>query len=393
MDSVLSRLASRSVGHASALSLENDIVDASGYCDAQLVSLDELSLSSASEADQIVEVVDGQDNLDGILDSFVTIHEDKEITPQAAQQLAISVEAYFRASGLNIPVGQWVPSFESSDQFSTELKDTRKSASIRIGGWLAEALKRIIDTIKRWWGQLTLSADAVGKYADKVGKKVKVLKGDPKSKDPVRLGASANFMTGRSGSISTPDRQIVESDARFSDFLHEWYGMFDKETHILKKLPNLGAVKIEFVVGRVLEVVPGSGVGLLNGAKVKISQSVKAAKVEAPVLTISQMEHGLETVESGLASFKKMQGEIDRLDKLSQSAAKEAIATANSYTDSVQGRAFAERTRALVKAFQLCSNGLTQVAPYYLKTIRAGVEYIAICTRRYETSTQDKTPS
>jgi len=393
MDSVLSRLASRSVGHASALSLENDIVDASGYCDTQFVCLDDLSLSAASDADQIVEVVEGQNNLDGIFDNFVTIHEGKEITPEAAQQLAVSVECYFRAAGLYVPGHVWTPSFESSEQFSTELKDNRKSNGSRIGTWLAEALKRIIDAIKRWWGQLTLTADSVGKYVDKVNAKVATLKGDPKSKEPVKLGASADYMTGRSGSISKPDRQIVESDARFSDFLHEWYGIFDKETHVLKNLPNLSAVKIEFVVGRVLEIVPGSGVGLLNGAKVKISQSVKAPKAEGPVLTLSEMEHGLEVAEQALASFKKMSREIDRLDKLSQSAAKEAASMASSYTDSAQGKAFSERTRALVKAFQLCSSGLTQVSPFYLKTIRAGVEYVAICTRRYETPKQDNKTS
>lgn len=385
MDSVLSRLASRSVGHASALSLENDIVDASGYCDAQLVCLDDLSLSSASEADQIVEVVEGQTNLDGILDNFVTTYEDKEITPEAAEQLSVSVEAYFRASGFPATASRWTPSFESSTQFSTELKDTRQSSSVKVSAWLTEALKRIMDTIKRWWGQLTLSADAVGKYADKVAAKVRTLKGDPKSKDPVKLGASANYMTGRSGAVSSPDRQLTESDARFSDFLHEWYGIFDKETHILKNMPKLSSIKIEFVVGHVLEVIPGSGVGLLNGAKTKISQSVKSPRAEGPVLTLSEMEHGLEVVGMALASFKKMNQEIDRLEKLSKSAAKEAEKMAKSYSDSAQGKAFAERQRALVKAFQLCNSGLTQVGPFYLKTIRAGVEYIAICTRRYET--------
>lgn len=390
MDSVLSRLASRSEGGINALSLESDIVDASDYCDSQLNCLEDLSLSAASDADQIVGVIEGQDNLDTILDCFTTAHVDKEITEDAARQLTVSVESYLKAVGLNIPDRQWVPAFESSVQYSAELLDTRKSSATKIGAWLVEALKRILDVLKRWWGQLTLSIDAVSKYSDEVLAKVKTLKGDPKNKDPVKLGTSVNYLTDRHGAVAKPDKQLVETDTRFVDFLHEWSTMFDTEAHVLKHLPDLKNVKIEFVVGRLLEVIPGTGPGLLIDAKIKISQTVKAVKPEGPVLTLSEMTHALGLSKETLESLKKMQTEIARLDKLAKASAKEAEDLSKAYTDSDQGKAFSERARALAKAFQISSNGLTQVAPHYLKTIRACVEYVSICTRRYETTAQDK---
>lgn len=393
MDSVLQRLAIRGVVRRSEQSLESDIIDAADYCDAQLHCLSELSLSSCVEADGLVAVIDGQNGLDDIMHQFAVTHADTDITEASAQQLAVSVESYLKASGIDVGVRKWTPSFESSEQYSAELKDTRKGAVAGIAKWLMEALRKIMDVIKKWWGQLTGSVEAVSSYADKVLAKVKALKGDATNQDPVKLGGSAGYLVDRHGAIAKPDKQLAESDSKFSDFLHEWYGIFDKETHVLKNLPPLKAVKIEFTVGQALEVKPGTGEGNLTGAKVNVIKTLKAVKAEGALLSLTDMNHGITAAKDALGSFAKLSQEINRLDTLSKSAAKEASAQADHYTDSEAGRAFSKRSRDLVKAFQLCSNGLTYVSPFYLKTIRACIEYVAICTRRYATTAQDKTPS
>lgn len=393
MDSVLQRLAIRGVVKRSSLSLESDIADAADYCDAQIHQLSELSLSSCAEVDSAVEVVEGQSGLDDIVDQFTAAHVNVDITDASARQLTVSVEAYLQAAGIDVSLRKWVPSFESSAQFSAEFKDNRKSALGNIGKWLAEALRKIMEMIKRWWGQLTGSVQAVHTYVDKVGAKIKSLHGDASNKDPVRLGSSAGYLVDRHGAIAKPDKQLTESDSKFSDFLQEWYGLFDKETHILKNLPPLKAIKIDFAVGQALEVKPGSGEGNLTGAKVNVIKTLKSVKSEGELLTLAEMNHGVDTAKNALKSFAKLSQEIDRLDALSKSSAKEATTQAEYYTNSEAGRAFSKRSRDLVKAFQLCSKGLTHVSPYYLKTIRACVEYIAICARRYDTPAQDKTPS
>jgi len=393
MDSVLQRLAIRGVVRCSEQSLESDIVDAADYCDAQLNCLSELSLSSCVEADGIVDVIEGQDGLDNIMQQFADNHANTDVTEASAQQLAVSVESYLRAAGINVGIRKWTPSFESADQYSAELKDTRRTVAAGIGKWLVDALRKVMDMIKQWWGQLTGSVTAVRTYVDKVSAKVKSLKGEATNTDPVKLGASANYLTDRHGAIAKPDKQLAESDSLFSDFLQEWYGLFDKETHILKNLPPLKSIKIDFAVGQALEVKPGTGAGNLTGAKVNVVKTLKAAKSEGPLLSLTDMGHGISAAKDALTSFTKLDQEINRLDALSKSSAKEASAQADHYTDSEAGRAFSKRSRDLVKAFQLCSNGLTHVSPFYLKTIRACVEYVAICTRRYATSAQDKTPS
>ena len=390
MDSVLSRLASRNQGRLfDALSLENSIIDAADYCDSTLITLDELSLSADTSASEVVEVVETQTGLDKLLCHFTDIYKDEGLTLDSAKQLQVSVESYLRTNGIDISYRAILPSFESSEQYSAELKDTRVDNRNRIVQWLVKALQAVLDTIRRWWTGVVGSKEAMSKYIDTVSAKVTSLQGSPTNTAPVKLGSSVSYVTARTGVIAKPDRQITETDDHFSSFLIEWGNLFDKESHILKNVTDLKAVKIEFVVGRFLEVTPGSGIGKFSGAKTRVTTGVRPAKNEGPVLTISEMEHGLSVAKAALASFSKIEKEIARMDKQAKACSAEATEMSKKYTDSAAGKTFSDNARALAKAFQLCSNGLTTAAPHYLKSIRANVGYIALSTRHYDTAQKE----
>lgn len=390
----------------SNVSFENEIYEADIAVDTEVEGLTTIAEEISGNVNNISTGFRVADSLTAVVDNTIALADGGQVTEKEAELLRVSVESILRVAGMDIPVGMVCPSFESSALYSAEVIDKRDNVLTRIMSWLYSAIKAVGDGLKQWWLKLTTSNKAVLEYTNRVNEKVKKLSGEPSDPEAtINLGGSAIWLTDRNERIAKPDRQIVETVARFEDFVIEWRKMWGgiidfpipetmtetsaEETS--KKLRTLAAdtvsgtkeVKVDITVGHHIELKPGSGDVPMLSATVKIIPNVSGNNHIGKVLTLSEMKDGISTAISSFEVLKKLEKEMDTIEKATKRVANLAKKVSVKGDEKINETELRQSLKALSKACGFASWGWTNAVPYYLKTIKSCVRYIDASANRY----------
>lgn len=374
----------------------------------------ELSLS-ASEVDAKIDVVDRNIelgvSLSNLVDGTLATYKEGGFTEVAVEQFKLSVESVLKSNGVSVfPASMLVPAYSAENatrDYAAEVIDKKENVLTRIFSWLYNALAAMGDAIKHFWTRLTVNEKSIMKYAEKVKAKVATIKTDGKvPAGSINLGGSAIWLTNRYEKIANPADQIVETVARFEDFIHEWEYIWKgivsyrvpgalatgKDTEaVTKQILDLAtqsaarsvATKIDFVVNHYIEIKPGTGATPLIGSTVKINRSVTASENMAPILSPRDMSIGAQAAIDALKVLRKLQKDIDQLTKAADSVRSLSNGTKNKTIEGLKVEDIRKAVGALSKACSIASWGWVNATPYYLKTIKACVRYIDASANRY----------
>lgn len=373
-------------------------------------SLTDLAVQIDKGNEIVAHGVDTATGLETLIDDTVSLYGDEGITEQGAELLRISVESYMNIRGIPVPASEIVPSFESGmtrAQYSTEVLAAKDNILKRIFAWLYVAMKAIVDGLKSYFVKIDVNTNDLKTYINKVKAKVDGIDGELKNTDAkINLGASAIWLTDRNDALTNPSKQIVDTVARFEDFVVEWGKIWGALTNFQipaehktsaevnatsEKIKDLALAsasagskaKINFVVTHELELKNGTGELPLLNSSVKIDAVVVAKEHEAPVLTKDQMQHGIADALSAMAVLGKLNTEVDRLNKLTQRISDLSRNVSIPEGEDFDATKLRDAFKVLSKACTLASWGWTNTTPYFLKTIKACVSYIDSSTGHY----------
>lgn len=399
-------------GYSAVLPLSMESAEALSEA-VQTGNIESLTDIAEQVNEQVVLVDDAvrvSGGLSDLVDETMQVYGDGGITEQGAELLRISVESFLRVSGIDIPASMIVPSFESNKtqlQYSTEVIDRKDNLLTKILSWLYTALKAIADSLKQFWTKLTVNSHSLKTYINHVKQRVAAVEGEVKDPDAkINLGASSIWLTNQAEQLTKPSIQIVNTVARFEDFVTEWRDKWTAITSIDIPARNtttqdivktsdrirelaLVAVKtqarsnINFVVTHSLELHRGPGEVPLLGATCKIEQVVSGKNHMADVLTIAEMREGVDDALASLKVLEKLQGEIVKADRATTRIGNLSKNTSVRDGENIDVEEMRTALRTLSKACSLSSWGWTNTTPYFLKTIKACVAYIDACTHRY----------
>lgn len=390
-------------------SLESAIVEAAATADGNIESLFDIATTVDQHVGEISTGICVADSLTDVVDNTIALYGEGGIDEQGAELLRISVESILKVGGVNIPVEMVAPSFESvTGNYSTEVATQKGNVISRIMTWLHAALQSISDSMKSFWLRLTTSSKSVEDYAKKVSEKVKAIKGDAKDAEgTISVGGNALWLTGRGDHISKPDRHVVETVARFEDFVVEWRNLWGKIIDFQfptplsdpKKMEELNTklhavavdtvkgtkpVKIDITVGHAIDLKPGAGEVPMLAATAKVVVNVTVKDKTAPVLTKDEMKHGIDTVLEAFSVLRKLEKDMDKVQETTTRVSRLTKSVSVKGTDTPIKEAELRQTlRALSKACGFASWGWTNAVPYYLKTLKACVKYIDASASRY----------
>jgi len=409
--SLLKQLSAVSAPHKPQVdhSLESAIVEAAATADGNIESLSDIAATVNQHVGEISTGICVADSLTDVVDNTIAIYGEGGIDEQGAELLRISVESILKVGGINIPAEMVAPSFESvTGNYSAEVATQKGNVISRIMTWLHAALQSISESMKSFWLRLTNSSKSVEEYAKKVAERVKAVDGE--LKDPaatINVGADALWLTGRSDHISKPDRHVVETVARFEDFVVEWRNLWGsiidfqfpsplsdpKNMEVLnKKLHDLAVstvkgtkpVKIDITVGHAIDLKPGAGEVPMLTATTKVVVNVTVKDKTAPVLTKDEMKHGIDTVLEAFGVLKKLEKDMDKVGQttLRVSRLTKSVSVKDTGVE-IKESELRQTLKALSKACGFASWGWTNAVPYYLKTLKACVKYIDASASRY----------
>jgi len=375
-------------------------------------SLVDVAESVNAQVTLISDGVETADGLEGLVNQTLTTYGEQGLDEQGGELLRISVECILRARGIDIPSSMIVPSFESGmtlKQYSSEVIDRKNNLVSRIFSWIYTALKALADAMKNFFAKINTNAKAVKDYAAKVKVKVDALKGS--IKDPsgtINLGTSAIWLTDKNERLVSPSFQIVNTVARFEDFVTAWRNQWKGITSVSLPTSSVSAaaltkasdaikshasqsnkanakVQIDFVVTHSLELKEGTGEFPLLGATVSIDPIVTAKDHLAKILTLEEMKDGINDAISAMTVLDKLNTEVTAIEKLTAQVASLSKGVNVKDEEAVNVTELRNAFKALSKACSLSSWGWTNTSPYYIKTIKACVGYIDACTHRYGT--------
>lgn len=374
---------------------------------SDVAELDSIAKAIEQSSDSIAHGVCVSESLSSVVTNTLEIYGDDGMTQQSSELMRLSVESVMMAAGITIPAAMLVPSFESSQDYNTEAAEKSESILGKIMKWVQAALKAIADAIVAFWNRLTVSADKTEQYVDKVKAKVDTVKGeihDPKA--VINLGSASSWLIGRNDQIAAPDKHLVDTVARYEDFVHDWSGKFGKiigyafpsnltsgqsvetvATNMLSlsKAATAGHadVRLEFIVGHYLEVKGGAGEVPIMTATTKIVKGNPTKAQVAPVLTIPEMQHGISTAVAAVKVLKGMKANIDTIGRCTEKVSKLAKSTTWPDASKEQQDRFKQAMKALSRACSICAWGWTNTVPYFIKTVNASVRYIDASANRY----------
>jgi hypothetical protein len=393
-------------GPVEALSFEGQLVSADDVSD-HLIDLDGVAYNINQQVHDVSKGVRVSESLSNIVDKTIATFGEDGVTEDAARIIQVSTENLFRAAGIPVPASLVVPSFESGANYSTELKDNSESFIKRIMTWLANALKSIVESLTAFWNKLTVSAEAIEEYATKVKAKVGAVKGELKDpKAVLNLGGQTQWMLGKNDQVVAPDRHLVDTVARYEDFVTEWGNKWKAVVEfplrwsmsstaqiedIIGKLKEAAAKtvlnssdnRIEFIVNHYLEFKGGKGDIPLLSATTNIVSGNDSKSHMAPILTKDEMKHGIDTAVSAMNVMKELKTKIDVITNMTDKVSKLSKSVNVSNDKTTDAAELRKAMQSLSKACSISAWGWTTTIPYFLKTVRAGIRYIDISAGRY----------
>lgn len=207
----------------------------------ELEQLSQDIVADIVEINAISEEINGQNasidkaeaaagSIEAIVDQTIETYGESGITEEGAALMTLSVEAVLKVSGLGIPVGVVVPSFESCASradYSTEAEEKKKGVIGRILSWVAEAFKSLMAMVAKFWHRLFNNSKSIGKYGAAVLAKINKNKGETED-GTINLGASIGaYCSNATGQVKPPATIVQTNVGLFKNFVSAWHGAFE----------------------------------------------------------------------------------------------------------------------------------------------------------------------
>ncbi|MNP97511.1 hypothetical protein D3C85_101130 [compost metagenome] len=380
-------------------------------------------VSDIAEINAISEDISGQNasidkaesaagSIESIVDQTIETYGESGITEEGAALMTLSVEAVLKVSGLGIPVGVVVPSFESCAtraDYSTEAEEKKKGVIGRILSWVAEAFKTMMATVAKFWHRLFNSSKSIGKYGEGVLAKINRNKGETEE-GTINLGASIGaYCSNASGQVKPPASIVQANVGLFKNFTSAWHGAFEDLVDIKapsnmndiapiteflnsacdnlnrsmkNDMSKLKAIKISET--STIKLIPGEDSKWpLNGAKVELERAVikeKAAHT-GKVLKHAEMLSGCTLALKALEIMKVIEKDIATWTKGADAVVKvcNTLLSRLKMAETMGGAKIDPELRLWVNGIlggcRVMSQGWTKSVPDFLMMLKANMRY------------------
>lgn len=374
-----------------------------------------LEEQAAVISDKVIECEERHSTIDSlttVIDSTLAAYGETGMTAEQVKAYEVSIECVLQASGISMPAGLFVPSFESSaaGTYSTEARAKATEIISKMLAWLYTMLKHIQDAVSTFMTQLMTNGKSIESYAMRVKDKVEHVSNVKEPKGEVNVGRYADLLTDRFDRIAKPEHHIVQTVAIYEEFIAAWHQRWaplttfnvpssmttGKEVAIVGgNLHDLAIKAIRendskggfpFCVSHSIELTPGKGDIPLLGAKVRIVQTTKAKTTIAPILTKQEMLTGIDVIMHSIVELRKIERETKALAVVTSRV--ERLSKGVNMREGEDGGAEAmknlrEAVRAMGKASTLATWGYVNTALYFLRVVKAGVHYIELSAAKY----------
>lgn len=395
-------------------SLECEAAEAYAEVDGNLADLQDDANVIDLEIDDLNKHINVGDSLNLLVDGTVAAYGETGMDEQGAALLRISVESVLRAANINsIPASLIVPSFESGQSratYSTEAEEKKDGILQRIFKWVAEAFKKLVESVKDFFGRMFGSVPGLKTYATKVHGKLNGIKGTA-VEGTVGVHGISEYLIDNSGKLSVPKKALHDAVEDFQSFAQKWQKNWTSvnEAVLPTSLMNAGDAVHKLSTAAVYSMAQFAGAGLttiklvpayelsvkggpnpkapMMGCKVTVTKVAKDVPGEAPILDREAMKAGITEVDAALALITKVKTIVDawiaHASKLANGAGTlSAMVTAkNVKTD--DNAAVQLSMKSLVSGCGAMSKGWTSATRHMLLTIKANIRYIEVSAGKH----------
>lgn len=351
-------------------------------------------------------------SIEAIVDQTIETYGASGITEEGAALMALSVEAVLKVSGLGIPVGVVVPSFESCASradYSTEAEEKKKGVIGRILSWVAEAFKSLMAMIAKFWHRLFNNSKSIGKYGTAVLAKINKNKGETED-GTINLGASIGaYCSNGAGVVKSPASVVQTNVGLFKSFVSAWHGAFEDLIDIKppSSMNDIGPIteflsvacdninrsmKNDMSKLKAIKISESSTIKLtlgedakwpLNGAKVELERAVIKEKgaTTGKVLKHAEMLSGCTLALKALDIMKVIEKDVTTWTKGADAVVKccNTLLSRLKMAESMGGAKIDPELRQWVNSIlggcRVMSQGWTKAVPDFLMMLKANMRY------------------